>query len=326
MSDPTSPPTDAAGIDALVVAGPTASGKSALAMALAERLDGVVINADSQQLYADLRVLTARPTVADEARVPHRLYGVLGAMEAGSAERWRRMAVAGIAAAKAAGKRPILVGGTGLYLRALVQGLAPVPDIPEEVRAEGRTRHAAMGGEAFRQSLATLDPESAARLNPGDTQRLIRAWEVATATGRPLGDWQQEAELPADAPRTAAILVMPPRLALQPVIARRFAAMVADGAVEEVRRLSALGVPSDMPVMKAVGVPEIRRHLDGELSLDEAVAAGTRSTQLYAKRQLTWFRHQAPRDVPFHKILREQYSERRMGEIFAFLRWFWLTD
>ncbi len=326
MSEETPRPADGAGIDALVIAGPTASGKSALAMALAEKLGGVVINADSQQLYGDLRILTARPSVEDEVRVPHRLYGVLPASEASSAERWRRMAVDEIAVARAAGRRPILVGGTGLYLRALVHGLAPVPDIPEEVRAEGRALHAAVGGEAFHRLLATLDAESAARLNPGDTQRLIRAWEVVTATGRRLGDWQQEAERPADAPRVAAILVMPPRLTLQPIIAGRFAAMVAAGAVEEVRHLAALDVSPEMPVMKAVGVPEVRRHLDGEWSLEEATAAGSRATQLYAKRQLTWFRHQAPRDLPFHKILREQYSERRLPEIFAFLRWFWLTD
>jgi tRNA dimethylallyltransferase len=325
MSDPQPRPDDA-GIDALIVAGPTAGGKSALAMALAERLDGVVINADSQQLYGDLRVLTARPGAEDEARVPHRLYGVLGAADAASAERWRRMAVAEIAAARSAGRRPILVGGTGLYLRALVQGLAQVPEIPEAVRAEGRALHQALGGEAFHRRLQDLDPEAAARLNPGDTQRTIRAWEVATATGRPLGEWQREAERPADAPRVAAILVMPPRLALQPIIAKRFEAMVANGALDEVRHLLALGVPADMPVMKAVGVPEIRRHLEGELTLEAAVAAGTRATQLYAKRQLTWFRHQAPRDLPFHKILREQFSERRMTEIFAFLRWFWLTE
>ncbi|BBK42448.1 tRNA dimethylallyltransferase [Allostella vacuolata] len=318
-------PSDPDDIDALVVAGPTASGKSALALALAERLDGTIINADSQQLYAELRILTARPTAADEARVPHRLYGTLPAGEAASAERWRQMAVAEIAATKAAGRRAILVGGTGLYLRALVRGLAAVPDIPEAVRAEGRALLQAMGGEAFHRLLATLDAEAAERLAPGDSQRIVRAWEVVTATGRTLGDWQRASAPPPDAPRVAALLVMPARLALQPAIAGRFRAMVEAGAVDEVRALLAQGLPPDLPAMKAVGVPELRRHIEGGSTLDEAVAAGIRATEQYAKRQLTWFRHQAPRDMPTSRILREQYSERLMPEIFSFLRRFPLT-
>ena len=313
------------GADALVVAGPTAGGKSALALALAHRLGGTIVNADSQQLYGDLRVLTARPSPEDEAVAPHRLYGVLPAHEAGSAERWRQMALAEIQAARALGSIPILVGGTGLYLRALVQGLAAVPDIPAAVREEGRELHRRIGGPEFRDLLAGLDPEAADRLAPGDSQRLVRAWEVVTATGRTLGEWQRATAAPADAPRVAAILVMPARRALQPVLAKRFRAMVAGGALDEVRRLLALGLPDDLPIMKAVGVPELAAHLAGRTSLEEAMAAGIRSTEQYAKRQLTWFRHQAPRDMPTHRILREQYSERVLPEIFAFLRQFRLT-
>ncbi|WP_374444085.1 tRNA (adenosine(37)-N6)-dimethylallyltransferase MiaA [Stella sp.] len=312
-------------IEALVVAGPTAGGKSALALALARRFGGTIVNADSQQLYADLRVLTARPSPQDEAAVPHRLYGVLAAAEIGSAERWRQMAVAEIAAARAGGRLPILVGGTGLYLRALLRGLAAVPDIPDAVRAEGRERHRRLGGEAFHAELAALDPDGAARLAPGDSQRLVRAWEVVTATGRTLADWQRATAAPADAPRVAAILVMPPRLTLQPLIARRFRAMLEEGAVDEVRRLLALGLAPDLPVMKAVGVPELARHVAGEWTLEAATAAAVRATEQYAKRQLTWFRHQAPRDMPTHRTLREQYSERLLPEIFAFLRPFRLT-
>lgn len=313
------------GVDALVVAGPTAGGKSALALALALRLGGTIVNADSQQLYGDLRILTARPSPEDEAAAPHRLYGALAAREVGSAERWRQMAVAEIQAARSRDSIPILVGGTGLYLRALVQGLAAVPDIPEAVREEGRALHRRMGGPAFHDLLARLDPEAADRLAPGDSQRLVRAWEVVTATGRTLGEWQRATAAPADAPRVAAILVMPARLALQPVLAERFRAMVAGGALDEVRRLLALGLPDDLPIMKAVGVPELAAHLADCASLEEAMVAGIRSTEQYAKRQLTWFRHQAPRDMPTHRILREQYSERVLPEIFAFLRQFRLT-
>lgn len=314
-----------ADIDALVVAGPTAAGKSALAAALAHSFGGTVVNADSQQLYADLRILTARPSPEEEVAVPHRLYGVLAATEVGSAERWRQMAVAEIAAVRAHGRLPILVGGTGLYLRALVQGLAAVPDIPEAVRLEGRELHRDMGGEAFHALLATRDPEAAERLAPGDSQRLVRAWEVVTATGRTLGDWQRATAAPADAPRVAALFVMPARLALQPLIADRFRAMVEGGALAEVERLLALGLGHDLPVMKAVGVPELARHLAGDWSLEQATAAGIRATEQYAKRQLTWFRHQAPRDMPTHRVLREQYSERLQPEIFSFLRRFRLT-
>ncbi|MCC7273889.1 MAG: tRNA (adenosine(37)-N6)-dimethylallyltransferase MiaA [Alphaproteobacteria bacterium] len=311
--------------DAIVVAGPTASGKSALALELARRLDGVVINADSQQIYAELRVLTARPSAADVARAPHRLYGVVPASEACSAERWRRMAVAEIAAAQAAGRRPILVGGTGLYLRALVAGLAAVPDIPEEVRAAARALRERVGPEEFHSRLAGIDPQGAARLSPGDSQRVLRAWEVATATGRSLADWQRDTGPPADAPRVAMILLMPPRLALQPVLGERLRRMSDAGALDEVARLLALRLPADLPAMKAVGVPELARHVRGESDLETALAEATRATAQYAKRQLTWFRHQAPRDIPTHLMLREQFSERLLPEIFAFLRRFGLT-
>ncbi|MGE0719568.1 MAG: tRNA (adenosine(37)-N6)-dimethylallyltransferase MiaA [Alphaproteobacteria bacterium] len=311
--------------DAVVVAGPTASGKSAAAMVLAERFGGVVVNADSQQLYADLRILTARPTAEDETRVPHRLYGILPAAEIGSAERWRRMAVAEIAAARAAGRLPILVGGTGLYLRALVQGLATVPDIPEAVRADARALRERVGGEEFHRLLAERDPDAAARLAPGDTQRTLRAFEVVVATGRTLADWQRDTGPPSDAPHVAAILVMPARLDLLPVLNARLRRMVDEGAVDEVRRLLALGLRPDLPAMKAVGVPELGRHVRGESDLETATEAATRATAQYAKRQLTWFRHQAGRDMATHLVVREQFSERVLRQIFAFLRRFQLT-
>lgn len=184
------------------------------------------------------------------------------------------------------------------------------------MRAEGRALHLEIGGPAFHDRLAGLDPEAAERLAPGDSQRLVRAWEVVTATGRPLGDWQRASVPPADAPRVAALLVMPPRLALQPAIGTRFRAMLAAGAVAEVEALLALGLSPDLPAMKAVGVPELAGYVAGQTSLEVATAAAIRASEQYAKRQLTWFRHQAPRDMPVNRILREQYSERLLPEIF----------
>ena len=283
-----------------------------------------MINADSQQVYADLRILTARPTPADEAAAPHRLYGVLPAAEACPAERWRAMAETAIGAVSGEGRLPILVGGTGLYFRALVQGLAPVPDIAPEIREAARRHHAEIGGEAFRDTLAALDPEGAARLRPSDGQRLVRAYEVVRSTGKTLAEWQAMAA-PATPRRFAAILLMPARLDLMPAIGGRLRRMAAEGAVEEVRALLAQGLAPDLPAMKAVGVPEIRDFLEGRVELEATLTAAEGATGRYAKRQLTWFRHQATRDFPDHLIVREQYSERVLAKIFSFLRRFSLT-
>lgn len=276
----------------IVIGGPTASGKSAFALDVAERFGGTVINADSMQLYADLDVLTARPPAEDLARVPHRLYGVLPAAERGSAARWRALALDEIAAAHGAGRLPVVVGGTGLYLRALMQGLCDVPAIPAVIRSTAHERLAALGGEAFRAELVARDPDSS-RLNPGDTTRLTRAWEVLEATGRPLTAWQAEAA--EGAPPGLAFLVAvidPPRPALYAAGDGRFLRMVQRGALEEVRRLDALNLDPDLPAMKALGVPELRAHLSGDLTLDQAIARAQQATRRYAKRQVTWFRHQ----------------------------------
>lgn len=276
----------------ILLAGPTASGKSAMAVALARRVGGVVINADSMQVYRELRVVTARPTAADEATVPHRLYGVIAASKACSAARWRALAMAEIEAAGGRGEVPIVVGGGGLYLRALVRGLAPVPDVPVAARDDARARHARLGGEAFHAALAARDPAMAARLHAGDTQRLIRAWEVIAATGRSLADWQAvPPEDPLDAP-IYTVLAAPERAALYAACDARFERMLADGALEEVAALDALGLDGRLPAMKALGVPALRRHLRGEIPLVEARAAAQQATRNYAKRQLTWFRHQ----------------------------------
>ncbi len=282
----------------LIVGGPTASGKSALALDAAEALGGVVVNADSMQLYRELDVIAARPGPEDEARAPHRLYGVLPAAERGSAARWRAMALEAIAEAHGEGRLPVVVGGTGLYLRALMQGLSEVPPIPEEIRRAAHARLKALGGEAFRAELTARDP-AAAKLNPGDTTRLTRAWEVAEATGRPLSDWQREAAEGAPPGLAFAVIVLdPPRDALYAVCDRRFGVMMERGALEEVRRLDALRLDPELPAMKALGVPELRAHLGGELALDEAVEAARRSTRRYAKRQVTWFRHQLAERPP----------------------------
>lgn len=308
---------------AVAIFGPTASGKSALALDLAEQLNGTIVNADSMQIYRELRLLTARPSPADEARAPHRLYGVLAGDDPCSAARWRALALAEVAAVHAAGRLPILVGGTGLYLRALLDGLAPVPEVPAAVRAAAQARHAELGAAAFHAELAERDPEMAARLATGDTQRLIRAREVLDATGRSLAWWQAQ---PADGPppglAVRVVVLRPPRAALYAACDLRFEAMLAAGALAEVRALLALGYPPTLPVMKAVGVPELAAHLAGTLSLAEATARAQQATRNYAKRQLTWARHQIAARGPAHisHATDAQYSESIFGNIFAFIR------
>jgi tRNA dimethylallyltransferase len=308
----------------VIVAGPTASGKSALALALAEALRGTIINADSMQVYRDLAVLTARPGAAELARAPHRLYGVIDAAEACSAGRWRDLALAEIAATRAKDRLPILAGGTGLYLRAVLDGLAPVPPVPPEIRAAARALHAELGGPAFRAALAALDPEAADRLAAGDTQRLIRAYEVAKATGRTLASWRR-GQSAADF-RAAAILLLPPREALYRACDARFLAMVGHGAEAEVRALLARHLDPALPAMKAVGVPELAQLIAGRLPREAAIAAAQQATRRYAKRQYTWFRHQLREGALLGKhVVTEQFSESLMPEILSFIRQFLLT-
>ncbi len=282
----------------LIVTGPTAGGKSGLALELAERLGGWIINADSMQVYRDLRVLTARPDAADEARAPHRLFGVLGAEERCSVGRWLDMAVAEIGAARAANCLPILVGGTGMYLKALTQGLAPVPDVPAAVTAEATALYDTLGGVAFAAVLAEHDPGAAGALPPGDRQRLIRAYAVVQATGRTLADWQNEAPTgPAVAGQFTTILVLPPRDALYAACDARFTAMLDAGAMDEVRALLARGLDPSLPALRAVGVRELGAVIEGEMTLDQAADKVRQATRNYAKRQLTWFRHQLAPDL-----------------------------
>jgi tRNA dimethylallyltransferase len=281
----------------IVIGGPTASGKSGLALEIAERLDGVIINGDAIQVYRDLRLLTARPSEADEKRVAHRLYGVMDAAETCSAGRWQALALAEIEAARTAGKRAIVVGGTGLYLRALTEGIAPIPDIAADIRAATRARFAEIGDAQFHAELTARDPVMAARLQPADGQRMMRAWEVLAATGRSLADWQEEPVIAPDFNFTM-IALMPPREDLYAACDGRFVAMVADGVLDEVaalrKRAAAEQLDPGLPVLKALGYPELASHLSGEISLEAAIVAAQQQTRRYAKRQMTWFRHQLP--------------------------------
>jgi tRNA dimethylallyltransferase len=278
---------------ALIVAGPTASGKSALALDLAERVGGVVINADSMQVYADLRILTARPTPQDEARVPHRLYGLRPAAEAGSAAWWRDAALGEMDAARAAGKLPILCGGTGLYFAALTDGLAEIPDCGEPARAEARRMLAENGPATLHAALAQVDPATAARLRPSDGQRLARAWEIWRGTGRGLAAWQADGASGRAPYRFSAIRLDPPREALRAAIVTRFAAMLEAGALDEVRALIAQNLAPSLPAMRAHGVPELAAYLRGEITFADAARRVELVTGQYTKRQTTWFRHRA---------------------------------
>lgn len=307
----------------VVVAGPTASGKSALALALAEEFSGTIVNADSMQVYRELRVLTARPSAEEEARAPHRLYGVLPGTVACSPVMWRDLAVPEISAAWEAGRLPIVCGGTGLYIKALLEGFAPVPEVPEEVRAEARADLARLGHAAFHARLAQDDPETAARLAPADTTRILRAWEVLRASGRSIGWWQAQPPVPPPIRfRPLVVHIEPPRPVLYARCDARLRAMVTEGpALAEVRALLDLGLPPDQPVMKALGVPELAAHLRGETDLESALVRAQQLTRNYAKRQGTWFRGQLRADVKHDT----QFSESVAAKTFQIIRRFLLT-
>lgn len=314
----------------VVITGPTASGKSDLALAVARQFDGVVINGDSMQLYRELTVLTARPDQAQLSQAPHRLYGVLPGEQACSAGAWRGLALAEIAEAHGQGRLPMVVGGTGLYLRALVRGLAATPMVPQAVRTAARARHEELGGAAFHAALAARDPAMAGRLQPGDSQRLIRAWEVLEATGRSLAQWQAEERASLPSPyRFLCIVLLPPREALYEACDGRFRHMVEAGALDEARALQELGLDPALPVMKALGVPELAAHLAGEITLEQAIARGQQATRRYAKRQATWLRTQTPRDFADNDAayieLSAQFSLSLGDEIFPIIRDFVLT-
>jgi tRNA dimethylallyltransferase len=277
----------------MIVAGPTASGKSARALAIAEAAGGVIINADSQQVYRDLRILTARPSAGEEARAPHRLYGFMAANESCSAGKWLRLAKMEIDWVLAEGRTPIIVGGTGLYIKALMQGIAEIPDIEASVRQQAAGDFEQMGKEAFAERLRHVDPEFFTRLKVYDKQRLIRAYAVWLGSGKPLSFWQQQPTSRPYAPDDFNLeIISLPRDELYARCDLRVHAMIEEGAVEEVKNLMTYDLPSMAALEKTIGVRELTSYIKKEISLDAAIAQMQQATRNYAKRQETWFRPQ----------------------------------
>ncbi len=279
----------------VLIAGPTASGKSALALDLARRTSGIIINTDSMQVYRDLRVITARPTPAEEAALPHQLYGYVDAAVNYSVGDWVRQAATVLAQVRGQARPAIFVGGTGLYFKALTRGLSAVPPIPPEIRDAVRARLARDGVEALHDALSRSDPAAALRLNRRDRSRIARALEVMEATGRSLTDWHRDGLPPLLPPGSfLALFLAPDREQLSARIDARFEAMLQEGALAEIERLLARRLDPLLPAMKAHGVPALIRHLNGEISRQIAAEIGRADTRHYAKRQFTWFRHQLP--------------------------------
>ena len=282
----------------VIIAGPTASGKSTLALAAALQFDGEVINADSMQVYRELSVLTARPTAEDEAQVPHHLYGVLSGSDVCSAGRWLEMAVGTINEIHGRGRIPILCGGTGLYLKVLREGIALVPDVSSAILEETKALYLKLGGIAFLEKLAELDQISADRLNPSDRQRLVRAYGVVTATGRTLPQWHKDqSHTPPLNAGFFTLHLLPDRAQLYAHIERRFDAMIEGGGFDEVKKLQKLNLSPSIPVMKALGVPEMLAYVSGAMDMDAAIDRSKQTTRNLAKRQMTWFRNQGKPDL-----------------------------
>lgn len=300
----------------VLIAGPTASGKSALAMAIAERTGGAIINADSMQVYRELRTLTARPSPEEEARVPHALYGMVPASEAYSAGRFVRDAAVAIAAARAEGRRSIIVGGTGLYFKALLEGLSPIPEIDPDVRAYWRAEGERLGAAALHDELAKRDPVMAARLSPSDLQRVTRALEVVQSTGQSLSYWQSLRGEPVIAEaETVRLVVASERAEMHARADARVDRMMREGAIEEVRALSELQLDPELPAMRAIGVRPLLRFLGGEGGLEDAVEGTKAETRQYIKRQETWLR----RHMISWKPVTTKETESSMRDIFAFI-------
>jgi tRNA dimethylallyltransferase len=294
---------------AILIAGPTASGKSRLALRLAEQLYGIVINADSMQVYRELRILTARPTPQEEARVPHALYGFVSGAEAYSAARYAADAALAISEARTSGRLPIIVGGTGLYFQALLTGFSPVPPIDPAVRARWRAEAARRPAPELHALLAARDPVMAARLMPTDPQRIVRALEVLESTGRSLAEWQRQSGTAVLVEAsTERLLVLPDRRTTNAAIEARFDAMLAAGAIEEVAALLRLGLSWDLPAMRALGVAPLAGHIAGRLTLAEASATAKTQTQQYAKRQASWLKSKMKSWKPLSAQQMETFS------------------
>ena len=300
----------------IMIAGPTASGKSQLAVDLACQLDGEVINADSMQLYADLSILTARPSKAEMRDIPHHLYGVLDGGHRASVAAWLELAATAMTAIRARGKMPIIIGGTGMYLDAAVNGVAPIPDVPATIHEDCMALFDASGGAAFRQKLALHDPLVASRLADGDRQRLIRAMGVFNATGIALGQFQQAEHKRALAGRPVKIAMLPPRDVLYARIDARFDVMLEQGAMDEVRQLMSRQLDPSLPLIKALGVTALKAVLEQEMTVDEAAYIAKRDSRHYAKRQMTWLRNNYNAQITLNTKLSESFME----SIFSLIR------
>ena len=300
----------------IMIAGPTASGKSQLAVDLACQLDGEVINADSMQLYADLSILTARPSKPEMQDIPHHLYGVLDGGHRASVAAWLELAATAMTAIRARGKMPIIIGGTGMYLDAAVNGIAPIPDVPATIHEDCMVLFDAIGGAAFRQKLALHDPLVASRLADGDRQRLIRAMGVFNATGIALGQFQQVEHKGALAGRPVKIAMLPPRDVLYARIDARFDVMLEQGAMDEVRQLMSRQLDPSLPLMKALGVTALKAVLEQEMTVDEAAYIAKRDSRHYAKRQMTWLRNNYNAQITLNTKLSESFME----SIFSLIR------
>ena len=300
----------------IMIAGPTASGKSRFAVELAKRVNGVVINADSMQIYKDLSVLTARPRKVEMEGVPHYLFGILDGAHRASVAEWLEQAAKVISLVRSSGKLPIIVGGTGMYLRAAQHGIAPVPDVPSQVHQYCIDLHCKIGGKRFRDRLAKLDPEIAFRFEKGDRQRLIRAMGVVLATERPLSWWQQQPHIGAFSGKAVKIAIVPARQILYSQINRRFDAMFDGGAVQEVAALLDRKLDASLPLMKALGVTPISSFLRKEVSEEDAKLLAKRDSRRYAKRQLTWIRNNFNAQI----VEKKKFSESLFENIFPFIR------
>jgi len=306
----------------LLILGPTASGKSRLAIEAAKTFDGTVINADSMQVYRDLRLITARPSDEEMAEAPHRLFGFLDATEVCSAARWAALAMDEIRLALRQGRLPIVIGGSGLYVRALTEGFSPIPDVGPLDRQRAQASLKKQGNEKYHALLTERDPETAVRLEPGDSQRMVRAMEVWFATGKPLSHWQkQPAVSPLGDMPACKVVLLPERQRLYDRCNERFVQMIHDGAMDEIMALAERGLDSDLPLMKALGVPQLMAAGRGDLLLEQAVSAAQQATRRYAKRQMTWLRHQIIADV----INDAQQMESMKANIFPKISEFLLT-
>ncbi|MEE2745816.1 MAG: tRNA (adenosine(37)-N6)-dimethylallyltransferase MiaA [Pseudomonadota bacterium] len=301
----------------IIVAGPTASGKSSLAIDLAENLNGLIVNADSMQVYRELKIVTSRPSPKDEAKVPHKLYGSLSAKEKCSAGLWRNMAIREIEAAWKCDKLPILVGGTGLYIKVLTEGISEVPPVSGDYRREAQSLYNRLGAKKFHAELRRVDTISADRISQSDSQRLTRAYEVYLSSKIPFSEWQNSSQysLPIKS-SIRTICLLPPRDKLYQVCNNRFETMLEMGAIDEVSNLMNMELDASLPATKAVGVKELSAYLRGEITLLEASDAAKQATRNYAKRQMTWFRNQLEKP----ELVNAQYSERIFDQIFSKIR------